>query len=679
MRSYFKHIPYLIFIAIIVLVFKHWFLPGLITGGDFWPYFRSMYPIRSIFQYAWDWNSGYGMGSFVGSFLWIRLNFGLAIVFLGKLLNLDWSLIERIFYLFPFIILSCASSFLFFRKLFKENSFAIFSSAIYVLNTYILMLVGGGQVQGIGMSYSLLPFSLLLFFGQINNTIYKKLRYSIVLGLMISMQMLFDTRVGYLTIIIVGTYWIFQVLINRNVRYTINSLVFSFLMPGLLSLLLHSFWILPTIVSHQNPIDQLGTAYYISGAVKYFSFAKFEDAITLLHPNWPENIFGKVYFMRPEFLVLPVLTYSSLFFVKKLKEARERFYILFFSLVGIIGAFLAKGLNEPFGNVYLWLFNNVPGFVMFRDPTKWYIFITISYSVLIPFTIRQIYEWLKSKDKFSIKNSFLNIQNTFLLFLILYFLFLIRPALFSQLSGTFQTAEAPNEYIALEKFLSSQSDFSRTLWVPQQQRFGYYSASHPAIPANDYFSLYDDKSILSKLEMSEKLLQESAVKYVIVPDDSQGEIFLNDRKYDNKLYLSTLSEVKRISWLKQIQGFGKIAVFQVPDSKDHFWTPSKTLSLKYQYISPVEYNLNVSNAQKGDLIIFAENYDKNWIARNNETGIQSTMFDKRFNSFVLTKNGDYSLSVYYSLQDWVNLGMAISLITLTGAFVVLTILVIKKK
>ena len=34
-------------------------------------------------------------------------------------------------------------------------------------------------------------------------------------------------------------------------------------------------------------------------------------ALSLLHPNWPENLFGKVYFLQPEFLILPILAFSA--------------------------------------------------------------------------------------------------------------------------------------------------------------------------------------------------------------------------------------------------------------------------------------------------------------------------------------------------------------------------------
>ena len=105
-------------------------------------------------------------------------------------------------------------------------------------------------------------------------------------------------------------------------------------------------------------------------------------------------------------------------------------------------------------------------------------------------------------------------------------------------------------------------------------------------------------------------------------------------------------------------------MFEVSNPKDHFWTTSKSLTLKYKYISPVEYKLEIKNARKGDIIIFSESYDVSWIAQSSKFKVQSTKFDNKFNSFVLPADGDYNLKVYYTPQDYVNIGMVISGLTL---------------
>ncbi len=690
MKKYFKFfIPVFLF-AVVILIFKQWFLPGLISGGDFWPFYKSTYFTRPISLYAWDWGQGIGLGGFSGALLWIYLTFGVPVTIFGKYLGLGWIYVERIYFLYPFLALNLATSFFLFKKLFNNN-YSYLASAIYTLNSYSLMMAGGGQL-GVGLAYSIAPLVLLTFINtlNLNKLSLRTLKFSLFSALALSLQIIFDLRIGYVTLLAVFIYWMVKNIDERKINYLASSILSAFIIPGTFSVLLNFFWMLPTILNRQNPLGQFGAAYTSPEAVKFFSFAKFENTISLLHPNWPENIFGKVGFMKPEFLILPILAFASIFFVYKTRDLRFRIYIIFFALLGIAGAFLAKGVSDPFGNIYLWMFDHFPGFIMFRDPTKWYGLVAISYAILIPFTVWKTYELLRSQTKLQIlslkprinsKNRILNLQNLFIVLIVLYFLFLIRPAIFDQLTGTFKSSIIPSDYVKLENFLISKENFSRVLWVPTNQRFGYYSPSHPAVPANDLLNLYDNSKLITKIASSESFLQNRSIKYIVVPYDSQGEIFLKDRKYDNNLYLQTINNLSKITYLKKLSGFGKVAVFEVPNSKGHFYINGQDLSgnnqLSYRYINPVSYELKLSNIKKGNILIFSENFDKNWIVKNPDLKVSSVRYGD-LNSFVLPKDGTYSLDVYYTLQDWVNLGGVISVATLIFISGVLTIFYIKK-
>lgn len=295
------------------------------------------------------------------------------------------------------------------------------------------------MLYALGMS--IVPAVLAVFLTSKINS----LKRSLLLGILFALLIALDIRIAYMMMIGVGIFllikFIYELRIaNGGLKEQIRELLFEFvyiiLIPSAVAGLLHAFWIVPTLFVHQNPFQQLGAAYSTNEAVKFFSFATFENTVSLLHPNWPENIFGKIYFMRPQFLLLPILAYGALFFVngkrktengeiikqvqndpashelRKGKEKRlprvdtstlamtdENLYVIFFALLGLLGAFLAKGANDPFGGIYLWLFGHVPGFVMFRDPTKWYLLIAISYSMLVPYTVSKIYDWLSQKFK----------------------------------------------------------------------------------------------------------------------------------------------------------------------------------------------------------------------------------------------------------------------------------------
>lgn len=213
------------------------------------------------------------------------------------------------------------------------------------------------------------------------------------------------------------------------------------------------------------------------------------------------------------------------------------------------------------------------------------------------------------------------IPNLFLLSVICYLLVLISPALLGQLGGTFKSTSLPADYTKLEQFLAKDKTFYRTLWVPQIQRFAYFSNTHPAIAANDLFKLNSPHENIKylKKESTLLLLQESSVKYIIVPYDSLGEIFLTDRKYDNKMYEATLKDIESIPYLKRQHAFGKIGVYEIPAPKDHFWSPNASLDIKYKYINPTNYQVSLKSVKKGDTLIFAESYDKGWKLQTTES------------------------------------------------------------
>ena len=679
--------PFLLFLLVIV-IFHSWFLPGLLTSFDFVYFSQDMMKTATFNIYAWNWHSGLdGFARFISPYSWITPLINFPQVIFGNL-GFDWGIIERIVYLYPLLLLLTLSPILLVKYFFPKNKFYLFSVLVFSFNTYSLLLAGGEIF--LALAYSLIPIVLVLFAHMITtggSNGYFKYKFSLVTGLIFALQVMIDPRFAFVTLSCVIFYAIFYGIFqiksfNKNdIKKYLRELTFIFLIPALITVLLHAFWIIPSIMYGKNPVVTLGSSYSTGGAVEYLSFAKLENTISLLHSNWPENIFGKVYFMRPEFLLIPILAFVSLFFISREKDKRIKITVLFFALLGIVGAFLAKGSNDPFGSIYLWAFSNVPGFIMFRDPAKWYPLVAISYAVLIPYSISKIYEWLKLNNKLQIKKKFINLQNLFLTLAIVYLVLIIKPAVQGQLGGMFKNTLVPQDYIKLEKFLIAQSKYSRTLWFPSKQKFGYYSNNHPEISAQVLFNDTNYQSLIKKLSEgeTEKLLEDVSIKYVIVPNDFEKEIFINDRKYDESLYKRTLDDVSKISYLKKIGDFGRIGVFALPNSKDHFWTTSKTLSLKYQFISPVEYKVEVENAKKGDLIIFTENYDKHWVARNSEFKIQSLKFDGKLNSFILPKDGSYSLDIYFTLQDFVNTGMIMSIITLFSSLSILIVITLKKK
>ncbi len=266
----------------------------------------------------------------------------------------------------------------------------------------------------------------------------------------------------------------------------------------------------------------------------------------------------------------------------------------------------------------------------------------------------------------------------FLLGVFLYFVFLLKPAFTGEFTGTLRNSQLPNEYVELKDFLSRQNAFYRVLWIPASPHYVYMSEKHRSISAQELFNAPNQDAVLKYLERkdTEKFLSEASVKYVIVPFDSEKQIFNTDRQYDEKQYLSVVATIDRIKWLKRVKTYGKIVVYELNNPKDHFWTTSKNLEVTYTYVSPVHYEVYVKNARKGDQLIFSEGYDAKWAAKVGSDSISSKQYN-RLNSFILPQDGTYTFTVQYTPQEWVDRGVITSIIF--SILIIIIIIFIKKK
>jgi len=68
--------------------------------------------------------------------------------------------------------------------------------------------------------------------------------------------------------------------------------------------------------------------------------------------------------------------------------------ILFVTILGIVSIILALGSQGPFG-IYLWMYDNVPFFVMFREPNKFVAVVALSYAFLTGYMVQHIFTSIK--------------------------------------------------------------------------------------------------------------------------------------------------------------------------------------------------------------------------------------------------------------------------------------------
>lgn len=615
-------------------------------AGDwrwFWPETIRYF---SLFPQAWDSSLNTGIGQSGLSTLWINqyLNLTASLTKVG----FSWQLIALVFWQLPPLVLSALGAYNAFGLLFpKLRKWGYIAAVVYTCNTYFFLMYLGGQL-GVALAYGIFPFVIGRFVSSLIRG--GKTKTCVVNGFLFGLLILFDIRISFIAVLIIVLGWLY---VNRNVRDFFRSI----LGPLFIAAGLHAYWILPLLVYRQNPLA--GAGVVPSGDVlSFFSFADFSHALSLLHPNWPENIFGKSYFLQPEFLLIPLAAFFVLAIVKE--HIRSIRFLAFMALTGV---FLSKGVKEPFGGLYEWLYTTIPGFVMFRDPTKFYIVTAFSYAMLIPHAISWASEYLHRLLK--------NRHTSIIVKLMFIALWMIPLRTHTRtILQSFGGYTIPEEYGRLTRFLADQPQFFRTLWIPQWQRFGYFSDMHPAIGRFDLLTDATPAGQLKQLEepgMREKLSR-LGVKYIIVPYDSEGELFVNDRRYDEEQYVQTMEVLRMKDWVTEKGSFGRIGVFELEEANSRFFIEGqKGTELRSQRLSSTYYTVSADSPIQGT-VIFSEAFDPLWVAYAGMNEIVSSQTPDGLNSFVFPSEVS-ELHIAYRPQQGVTLGLVLTTVTLGGILV----------
>jgi len=665
-----------IFILVVMVIFQSWFGDTTLSSGDWGYLFPSYIKTFSWIPQAWDPHYGGGLGGNDIFLLALNSYFYATMAVFYRVFHLSWVYLERVIWFMPFLMVASVSAYALYRQVFLSFPYALLSSLIYLVNTYCLMIVGGGQV-GVAMGYAFAPLILLAFVKLYQRRqMRERMRWIIAAGGIFSLQLLFDLRMAYITLIALAIFIIYFLRERKN--YSVISILFSSIIPFVITILLHFYWLLPFVIQGKNPLVGLGDEFVNLGMVKFLSFSPFEHSLSLLHPNWPENVFGKILFLQSEFLLIPIIAFSALVFVSK-----QKLVVLLFALLGMLGAFLSKGANPPYGGVYLWLFDHVPGFIMLRDSTKFNLLTALSYSMLIPFTLSTIDErirgWKKKKQLRTL------VRVAVIVVFLAYWLVAHREAISGKLTGTFSPRDIPAEYVQLAEYLSRQNAFSRVLWVPSRQRYGYFSNDMPGLSLSSV-QLASPAAFIdwTKNDNNIERLARYGVSHIIVPTDPLGELFVTDRKYDNTIRNAVVSVLRSKDTLTEIFGFGRIAVFHTKHKPyDHvFIAESPYRKLEIRRMSSTQYQVSLPSFSGSRSIIFSESYDPYW----------ELVFDGRHVSPRKTSDGlqmyplDSSVggiaTIQYRLQKFVLYGLIVSLgtvVILIGFFLYATISLWKRK
>jgi len=680
MKKFRLHILPVAFLVLLSVMVHHAWFTNLapITYGDW--YVDHSEKLREFFTLPMIWNSDYGFGT---------LNFGVSfwpfLLLSGFLstLNLSPFLIERVIFLWPLVILLPLGTYFLSYYLFRSRIASVISGLFFEFNTYMVILQSGHLT--LLMAISLTPFFLLFFIKTLSS---KRLSYAIITSLIGFAISFYEFRIFYLAVLLVFFYTLYLIVILKEfngVKDLISKLLLAFTVISLILLL--NLYFLFGIYGGQSLSNNMLFQRSLFGAW----YIKLSKIMTISHFGWTGGKMEpwKIQPLLVRFFFIPILALLGFIVGKKNKK------LPFFAFLGILGIFLAKQNTPPLPDIYQWLFDNIPGFNVFRESGKFLLYVAISYSVLIGAFI----SWFWSSSELKL--------NKLLKVLIIFFITFIiiwnaKPIITGELGSLFVPRKIPKDYLLLNKYLISQKEYFRTFWSPDYSRWGHYLSNHPRTSVL-YLNLYEWSDFAKKgnpigNKYFNQLLDISSIKYVIVPLQDKG----NDDDFFPKAYkrANFISELESLPYLKKVNiGMKEIVMFENDDYRQHIYLTRKKESIssyvsyqkaKYSMLNSTEYKIILENINNTVYLNFSENYHPSWKLRVGSFNWIDVLTDKNYfladdlhfkndaklNSFFIDvqqicknqsgciKNSDGSydidLTLYVRPQSYVYLGLIIS-------------------
>lgn len=547
-----------------LLVFRAIFLSGPVVWGDA-PYF---YPetFKDFLGGPVGWESRGKLGVAIDLY-WI---YPLMLIYWGLgVLGLSNDLVIRLVFYFPAIFFSFLSPWLFSRYLGFSPLVRLFSVLVYVLNTYFVLLIDGGQV-GVALAYGIFPITLLHLHKLITNN--KTSQFFTTLAFLV-LLIAADVRFAMICV------FTFALWVGFEKKISGQDLKKFVLFTGAV-LVLSSYWLIPVLAVEPT------TGSITRAVTKLISVL---NTVFLFQPHWPLNEFGRISAPYWFFVGAPFLVLANLFF-------RQSKRVLIFLFLFLFFAFLTKGETDFGGNFYAWVIDTIPLGGAFSDSTKFFTPLFLFGGILIGISV-------ESFSKVFARRIF---SKAVVVLVYVYLLFLVRPAIDGGMTGVLAGKELPDELKRVADRVSLEKGFLRTVWFPEHHPFSFDTEEKPAVDAKklvdyrpfasintgtlDRFNFLHNKQFLEWLDVF-------GVKYLVFSGDARRVVPNNDAEEDwQKLF----GLVEGVAGLDRVDLNTRFPIYQTRKSKPRVFAVDKLLAVVgsddiYQKLIDSESRFSIGN------------------------------------------------------------------------------------
>jgi len=417
--------------------------------------------------------------------------------------------------------------------------------------------------------------------------------------------------------------------------------------------------------------------FFVAGHPLYINYDYFDNSPMYSwskYYSWPPLLFIS--------LIIPFLIIASL--LSKDKKPIITFCMIFIILI----IFLSKGVNAPFGDLFLKLLDKYPLLYMFRDPYG-------KFGMLIPFLASLLIAYsLAFIKKYKI-----------ILFLAgLSIILLAWPMITGDLirsgdenSPSARISDLPQDYYNVAKIINSDKSYGTVISLPTQKvplqflllNGSLYSSFDPIRlltyhPFTSNLYSYSDQKIIEEIidnGFNKEELEKISPKFILFNKNLKDKDLFIDQNKSKEILLKLNDKIDLVYSSENID------LYQFKENFDRFNLVGEVDDCKIKRIDRLaSYKYEISflgNCETEEELIFWNTYNKEWIITSekmeNDFNIIQTLianrftyskeYDSKYNSFNITPKSN-KITVYYKIQIYYDLiklmYILITLICLVG-------------
>lgn len=523
-----------------------------------------------------------------------------------------------------------------------------------------------------------------------------------------------------------GLMLLFRFFVSRTMFYDAAKLA---MIAVPLCTVLTAYYYVPQYIlflSSQDYFDVIlraeGPAWLNSGS-SYFESIRMMGSVDMTynwagysHPEW------RLFYDSPAFLILsfvfPTVAVAGIAFVRK------NLFAVFASLMLLISIPFAIGGYPSFiGGIYMWFYNNIPYFSIFRDSYKLMIPVSLSLSVLLSVVVNKLVERTTASTK-QRKINFLPLTGIGLI-IILILTIGIQPLTGRQTDRS-SLIDIPQYWTDFGTWIRHEEGDFRALMLPSAGVPSYKFTSHPGMHPEFYHALMLNRDISivsptspnrSTLEYAYNALCESGenfasisrllnLKYLLLQHDTNWDVYGFQSPADAQKCITDI-----LGKSQPDQSFGNLDVYLLPESyqapkiygvyetsiayaadANLFFRPGVGQEITfadykeggpevtYEKENLWKYRISIK-AERPFTLVFSESFHPEWATFYGDVDWYSTSFSKKItdhnkvntysNSWLISKPGEYEITLLFLPQSTFYASLIISTVGFAIALVLL--------